>query len=118
MVATPSPVAQMVKLGGVEATIITPWVGDSKDYDPAAPGSFKPSEPQRFGVTGVQTDGVAAGLDVRFTGTFLIEADCLPPNIQTGKSHLRLGGQSFVIDSYKARVYRGEIDGYDLYLTR
>lgn len=114
----PSPVETIVKYSGRPGVIVTPWVGGSADYDPTAPGSFKPGQPQRKTVEGVFSDEKVSGVAETIVGIFLIQADSLPPDLTPQRSSLEFGGVTYQIDSYRTRVYLGEIDGYDLYLTR
>lgn len=116
--ALPTPVQTIVKYSGEDASIITPAVGGSGDYSPAATGDFVPSGPVTIPVVGVWTDAKAAGLAQRFSGTFLIEAYALPAGLKPNRSNLLRAGQTYQIDSWRERVYLGLIDGYDLYVTR
>lgn len=118
MTGIPTPVQTIVKYSGEPANIITPTVGNSGDYSPVATSDFITSGNVTTAVNGVWSDGHAKGTDQRFVGTFLIEAYALPTNLQPQKSSLSFRGVTYQIDSYRARVYLGLIDGYDLYLAR
>lgn len=116
--ACPTPVETVVKYSGRPGVIVTPFGDGSAGYDPAAPGKFTPGAPQRKTVYGVFSDEKVSGMSKDIVATFLIEAECLPTELRPQQSSLEFNGVTYQIDSYRTRVYLGEIDGYDLYLTR
>jgi len=113
----PSPIAQHLEQNGEDAWIIAPDVVSA--YDPHATTNYQPGEDQ----PGIPVRGAPEGRlmredypDTATDGITISGDEALGSQIIPLSTKLKWRGKLFVIASVRTRHYRGEVDGYTLYL--
>lgn len=112
-----TPISTLIELTGEPATILTPGAGPA--YDPLSVTDWEPPADVETAVVGVpETHKVVQGMSSEASAGFTIDVDAKPVGLQAMKSRLLWRGLDYTVLSVRERIYRGEIDGYTLLLTK
>lgn len=114
-----SPIDILLKAdrGGTAGQIVTPGAGTALAYDPASSSDFAPAAGTPASVQGVWSDGYQEGMAEGEIGHYLIPVRYMPADCRADLSTLVLASKTFRIVRIRTRVYRGAVDGYNLYLA-
>lgn len=111
-----SPIATLVSLSGMSATLAIPTGADAASYSPTAVGDFARTPGTPVAIVGVFSKNKIAGIRVEQDALFLVDATALPAGIAPEKGALVYGGVSYTVDKFDPRYWMGAFDGYNLHL--
>lgn len=117
----PDPIAGLVKLAGISASIVTNPKGQPGAYNPVATTDHDPNGGTNVtaAVIGVyqriSSEGLAAGAQAEF----LISTTTMPTGLKDDVSRLVLpGGRSWLIKKSRERFWNRATNGFSLYLVK